>query len=73
MATDKTYASIGNNGTAVVVTEIIPPVVLNGRSIPIEERYHPNFVAGLIDITDIVPQPQVGWLYAGGEFSPPTA
>lgn len=71
--TDKTYASVADTGTAVVVTEIIPPLVLDGRSIPIEERYHPTFVAGLIDVTDTVPQPEVGWLYAGGEFSPPAA
>ena len=37
---------------------------------PIEERYHPDFVACMIEITPLIPQPQVGWLFnlADGRF-----
>lgn len=73
MSTEQTYVSIADTGTQVVVTEVIAPLWLDGRYVPIGERYTATFVAELIDVTDTVPQPEVGWIYAGGEFSPPAA
>lgn len=63
----KTYAYVYLG----VVREIIPPLVIDGVDIPIEERYHPDFVAQCVDITDLSPQPAEWWLYDGETFSPP--
>lgn len=42
-----------------------------GTEKPIEIRYHPDLVATMVDITGIVPEPQLGWLYSGGVFTDP--
>jgi hypothetical protein len=34
-----------------------------GEEIPIELRFHPSLVANMVDITDVNPQPQYGWIY----------
>ncbi|CAH2808757.1 MAG: hypothetical protein PPHEINF_6204 [uncultured Paraburkholderia sp.] len=34
-----------------------------GDEVPIEQRYHPTFVANCVDITGISPQPQQRWKY----------
>lgn len=55
-----------------VVVEIIPPYVNpDGRDIPIEERYTPDFVARMVDITGMDPQPVPGWTYDGVTLSAP--
>lgn len=41
-----------------------------GQEIPIELRFTPEFVSWLVDITDLDPQPQVGWTYDDGVFAP---
>lgn len=53
---DRQYALI-KDGTVIEVITIID------GSPPIEERYHPHFIANMADITMLVPQPTVGWLF----------
>ena len=52
----KQYAFIQNQK----VHEIIS---IEGGSPSIQDRYHPDFVACMLDITVLIPQPQVGWLF----------
>jgi hypothetical protein len=42
-----------------------------GLEIPIEERYHPELVAHMYDITDMNPIPVVGWTHIDGIFEAP--
>lgn len=64
----KTYALIEDGA----VSEVIPPYVNpDGVDVPIEDRYTPNMVAMMVDITDMDPQPQQRWTYDGTTFSPP--
>jgi hypothetical protein len=65
----KTYVRIDNG----VVAELIKPMVdEEGNEIPIELRYHPDFVAALVDVTDFTPTPVQGDVYADGNFTKPT-
>lgn len=43
-----------------------------GVEVPVEERFTPEVVSTLVDITDISPKPQVGWLYNGVDFAAPS-
>lgn len=72
----KKYARI-SDGT---VAEIIEPFVdEEGAEVPIQNRFAPEFVANLIDITGVSPAPDYCWKYDGplgpdaapGTFSPP--
>lgn len=64
----KTYAFIQDG----VVSQLFPPYVNpDGIEVPIEERVTPDFVAMMVDITDIDPQPQPGWTYDGVVFAAP--
>lgn len=64
----KIYARIDDG----MVAEIIKPMVDgDGNEIPIEARFHPDFVATLIDITGVSPQPKERDLYDGATFSAP--
>jgi hypothetical protein len=64
----KTYAFIEDGK----VSEIIPPYVNpEGVDVPIEDRYTPNMVAQMVDITDLDPQPQQQWTYDGSVFAAP--
>lgn len=67
----KTFAFLFEN----TIQEIIAPVSYTedspegieppwkaGDDIPLELRYHPDFVAQCVDITDRLPTPQVGWI-----------
>ncbi|WP_146123967.1 hypothetical protein [Burkholderia multivorans] len=72
----KTYARIDNG----VVAEVIRPRTYDedgpidpatgypkwtaGDEIPISDRYHPDFVALLVDVTGDSPQPQEGEPYS---------
>lgn len=40
-----------------------------GQEISITDRYTPEFVAQCVDVTNIGPAPQVGWVYDGNSFS----
>ena len=66
----KTYARIDNG---MVVEIILPWTDGEGTQvdIPIEERFPAEFIATLIDITDLDPKPLERWSYADGVFSPP--
>lgn len=64
----KTYAFIQNGE----VVEIIPPAIdSEGKEIDINERFVPAFVAQMVDITNLDPQPEIHWTYANGEFKQP--
>jgi hypothetical protein len=56
----RTYANIENG---YIIEIIAPRVDDDGAEIPIDQRYHPDFVAKLIDITDVTPQPACGAPY----------
>lgn len=76
----KTYARLEN----MVVVEIILRQLYDaespdwvegdpsriGQEIPIELRFHPSLVANMVDITDLNPQPQYGWVWDGASFAP---
>lgn len=54
----KTYAQIDSSA----ISEIIQPWANEqGEEVPIEQRFTPEFVAALVDITDIDPPPLEGW------------
>ncbi|MBN3788308.1 hypothetical protein [Burkholderia sp. Ac-20353] len=62
------YARV-DSGT---VMEIIGPIFFeDGTEIPIAERFTPDFVATLVDITNASPSPQQDWTYNGSTFSQP--
>lgn len=80
----KVYAYIQNGK----VFEIIEPVIRDidspegvepafkaGDEVPIDQRYHPAFVADCVDITGLSPQPQQRWNYdkSTNAFSAPAA
>lgn len=55
-----------------LVVEIIEPYFSeDGTAVPIEELYTSEFVAELVDITDLSPKPVQGWTYDGTKFSTP--
>lgn len=54
------------------VAEIIGPVFDEaGEYVPIADRFAPDFVAAMVDITDLVPVPEAGWSYDGAAFHAP--
>lgn len=64
----QTYARVENG----VVQEIIEPLAdLDGNEYPIEERFVPELVAQMVDITRITPKPDQMWTYEGAVFAPP--
>lgn len=59
-----------------LVIEIITPAQdADGKEIPISDRFSPDFVAKLVDVSTIQPVPAPGWSYDGAKFSlaPPAA
>ncbi len=38
----------------------------------IDDEWPPEFIAATTEITDLDPQPEVGWVYENGDFSPPS-
>jgi hypothetical protein len=75
----KTYASIENGAVREIVFPKSwgiddpndPPAFRADDEQPIEIRFPAEFVATLVDITEIVPQPDQRWTYSGESFSPP--
>jgi hypothetical protein len=62
----KSYARID----AGVVVEIIRPMHdEEGNEASIDDRYTREFVATLVDITDLIPMPSEHWAYADGAFT----
>ena len=41
-----------------------------GDEIPIELRFTPEFISWLVEITDMNPEPQLGWVHIDGGFAP---
>lgn len=39
-----------------------------GQEIPVSLRFVPEMVRNMVDITDVEPQPEYGWVYEGGSF-----
>lgn len=62
----KTYARIEDT----VVVELIPSLEIDGEEISIDRRYHPDFVATLVQVPEgaVV---QEGDSYVDGQFGPP--
>lgn len=64
----KTYARVSNG----IVMEIVSPMTdAEGKEIPITERFTPDFVAMMVDVTNVSPQPSQHWTYDGSAFSTP--
>lgn len=64
----KTYVRTQENW----VVEVIGPAFDgDGNYIDIDVRYHPDFVASLIDVTSHYPIPGLWWRYDGASFTPP--
>jgi hypothetical protein len=42
-----------------------------GDEVAITDRYTPEFVAMLVDITNVTPKPDQRWTYDGKAFTPP--
>lgn len=54
------------------VAEIILPVTdLDGKEIDIKDRFAPDFVAVMYDVTEMKPAPKDGWTYRDGIFAEP--
>ncbi|WP_313461704.1 hypothetical protein [Pseudomonas nitroreducens] len=44
---------------------------LAGKAVPIEARFSEEFISSLIDVSEIDPMPEQGWLYDNGAFVEP--
>lgn len=65
----RTYARVKNG----IVQEVITPYAdESGTEVPIEQRFTPELVADLVDVTGLDPVPDQRWTYEGLEFNPPT-
>jgi hypothetical protein len=64
----KTYARVEDG----VIQEIIEPFAdPNGNEYSIEERFVPELVVQMIDITGVTPKPDQMWTYDGAVFAAP--
>ncbi|WP_261535573.1 hypothetical protein [Burkholderia multivorans] len=59
-----TYARLDYVGETNMVVEVIEPPVIDGTPLPIGEMFTAEFVATLVDITNIAPQPEQWWTSA---------
>lgn len=64
----KIYAFIQRGEVAEI---ILPATWPDGTEIDIHDRFSPEFVAQMVDITDLDPKLGLHWKYSGGEFTPP--
>ena len=61
------FASVSNG----VVTEVIPAIIkMDGADVPVAQRYHPDFVSGLVACPD---DTKPGYSYDGKKFSAPAS
>lgn len=65
----KVYAHVVNG----IVQVIVDPAIIDGNEIPVSERFVPEIVDQLVDITAADPRPDQKWVYDGKEFAPPSA
>jgi hypothetical protein len=64
----KTYVLLSDG----VVVEVIRPLVdAEGQEIPIADRYTPEFVAAMADVSGMSPFPAEGWVKTGDGFAAP--
>lgn len=57
-----------------IVQEIIEPLLnADGQPYGIADRFTPDVVATMVDITQLSPRPACGWTYDGKRFAPPLA
>jgi hypothetical protein len=64
----KTYAYVVDG----IVREVILPFTNDhGEDVPVGDRFTPEFVSCLVDVTSISPQPDQLWIYDGISFVPP--
>ncbi|HDL7478189.1 TPA: tail fiber assembly protein [Yersinia enterocolitica] len=64
----KTYAFVQREQVAEI---ILPATDKDGKEIDIKDRFAPDFVAVMYDITDMKPAPKAGWTYKNGVFAEP--
>lgn len=64
----RAYARI-DNGIVVEIIELEPNEA--GEVVPIERKFTAEFVATLIEITDLDPKPSERWTYDGEAFAAP--
>lgn len=68
----KVYARVQDG---LIVETIKPSLDEDGHPIALEDLYHPDFIATLVDVTDTVPAPLVGWnavkVDGAWQFAPP--
>lgn len=82
----KTYVRVYDSAVVEVIgpavypsdsPELAEPSWKAGDEIPISDRFTAEFVANLIDVTSISPQPQVNWVAtedgSSWSFSPPAS
>lgn len=68
MSEAKTYVRV----TDGIVRETVQPFFNErGEYVPIQERFVPEYVDSLVEITGMDPAPTDWWLYSDGVFSPP--
>lgn len=74
----KTYVRLLGDSVVEVIAPVvyeddsppgIEPVYKKGEEIPIDRRYHPLFVAALIEVPSSVEIPEQGWIYDGAQFT----
>ncbi|WP_283149026.1 DUF4376 domain-containing protein [Silvimonas soli] len=63
------YAYVQNG---VVVELVASASDANGKDIPLDQRFVPDFVASLVDLTGVEPQPEQRWTYDGKVFTDPS-
>lgn len=63
----KIYAFIEDGKVSQLVMPFVNP---EGVEVPIEERFTPEMVLFMVDVTENEPQPQPGWTYKNGVFAP---
>ena len=64
----RTYAYIEDGKVSQLVLPYVNP---EGLEVPIEERFTPEVVSQMVDITDLDPWPEPGWTYDGSVFAAP--
>ncbi len=64
----KTHAFIQNGEVAEIILPIAGP---DGKELDINDRFAPAFVAVMVDVTDLDPQPGLHWRYIDEVFTEP--
>lgn len=62
----KNYAIVSDG----LVCQVVPPLLLDGKEVPMNHRYHEEVIAQMVEVPDGVPV-EPGYQYRGGVFLPP--